>query len=153
MSKVWKIGIGCLGTAVVSLLILAIALWVVVLPKYAPRFDANIVMIVELGIRDFMVDHPEKVPETGGNEEWVKLLHGRSVEGIEYSRLAIDGKFYSVLAVPLQIATQGNSQVRVVAAGADREMGTEDDIDSEKAEEILEALEAEALEKDPQPAG
>lgn len=153
MSKGLKIGIGCLGTTLVSGLVLIVVLAVFVLPKMTPRFDANIVILVELGIRDFMADHPDQVPETGDNTAWAKLLNGRHMEELEYSRLIHDGKLISLLLVPLKIETVGTNQVTVVSAGADREMGTDDDIDLEKAQEILEALEAEAMAKDPQPAG
>ena len=152
MKKSLKVGIGCLGSAFVSTLIILYVLGTFVAPRLAPRFDANIVMLVELGIRDFMVDHPEQVPETGDNATWAKLLNGRKmVEGIEFSLLIRNGKLISLLLVPLKIETVGTNQVTVVAAGADRDMGTEDDIDSEKAEEILEALEAEARAKNPKP--
>lgn len=152
MSKSWKVGIGCLGTALVSGLVLIIVLAVFVLPRMLPRFDANIVILVDLGIRDFMVDHPEQVPETGDNATWAALLNGRQMEGLEYSKLIHEGKLISLLLVPLKIETVGTNQVTVVSAGADREMGTEDDIDSERAQEILEALEAKAMAKNPPPA-
>ena len=151
MRKALKVGIGCLATSLVSGLIVIIVLAVFVLPKLTPRYDANIVILVELGIRDFMVDFPDQVPETGDNASWAKLLNGRKIEGLEYSWLIRKGKLISVLLVPLKIETVGTNQVTVVAAGVDREMGTEDDIDSEKAQVILEALEAEAMAKDPPP--
>ena len=147
MRKALKVGIGCLATTLVSGLVVIIVLAVVVLPKMTPRFDANIVILVELGIRDFIVEYPDQVPETGDNATWAKLLNGRKIEGLEYSRLIYKGKLISLMLVPLKIETVGTNQVTIVAAGADREMGTEDDIDSEKAQEILEALEAEAMAK------
>jgi hypothetical protein len=149
MRKSLKVGIGCLATALVSGLVLIIVLAVFVLPKMTPRFDANIVILVELGIRDFMVDYPDQVPETGDNATWAALLNGRQMEGLEYSRLIHDGKLISLLLVPLKIETIGTNQVTVVSAGTDRKMGTEDDIDSVKAQEILEALEAKAMAKNP----
>ena len=142
MSKFFKAGCGCMVLCWVVSLVLGVTLWKWALPRYLPFLDSNVVLLVETAIVDFSSRYPEQVPAVGGNEEWAALLKNREIAGVKLSNFVQQGQLVSLLRVPLTVETKGNYEVNVVAAGTDRIMGTPDDIDSERAREVLEEWEA-----------
>ena len=149
MRKIWKVGIGCLGSMLLTGIILIVVFYVVARPKLAPRADANLVLIVELGIREFIAEHPDQVPEEGDNAAWAILLRDQEMEGasLPFSWITLKGRFISLMNVPLKIETTGLNEVSVVAASADGKIDTDDDIDFDRAMEIMASWESEMREK------
>ena len=137
MFKLFKAGCGCLVLSVVMSSIIGVSLWKVALPKYLPFLEANVVVVVETAIMDFSAHHPDQVPATGTNREWAALLRGRKIAGVKLDYFIQGDQLVSLMRVPLDVATVGNYEVKVVSAGQDRVMGTADDVDTAQAHEVL----------------
>ncbi len=142
MSKPWKIGIGCLATSLITFLVLGILVWKFAVPALVPQADARIVLLVETGIHEYAIKNSESVPESGDNAIWTGLLKDREIEGFAFNYLIHKGRLSSSFLVPLDIETKGIGDVSVVAAGLDRKIGTEDDIDYDRAMAMLDEWEA-----------
>ena len=141
MSKPWKIGIGCLASLLITFLVLAIVAWKFVVPALVPQADARIVLLVATGIHEYAIKNAESVPESGDNAVWTGLLKDREIEGFAFKYFIFNGRLISSFLVPLDIQTKGIGDVSVVAAGLDRKIGTEDDIDYDRAMAMLDEWE------------
>ncbi len=132
---------GCVTiVTILSLVILVVAIFffVVAWPEHKRRGTSQNIYYLEKLMKDYKADHGA-YPK-GGNEACVSALAGDNdidkVYLISGRGLVEDGRFIDFYRTPLRFEYPEDARVRIVSAGPDQILDTEDDLTSALIKEI-----------------